>query len=256
MIVTREDVDYLLRQINPYLSSPLTADQVVGGYAGVRPLVAAEGVTDTKKLIRDDEVEFDPASGLVSILGGKWTTHRLMGEETIDKVQEYLGGPRSACRTRDYPLTGSAGYHWDYWEKIAHDFKIPTPTAQHLAHKYGTAAVEVLELTVSDPSLARPLVEGEAPIRAQVVYAARREMALTMEDVLARRIGLQTYGWRLAIQAAPVVATLLGQELGWSAEQQDTAAHQYVQKVNHMISAAGLESEALPASRDLVLQRG
>ena len=82
MIVTREEIEYLLRQLNPYLDPPLSADQVISGYAGIRPLVAAPGVTDTKKLIRDDEVEFDAASGLISILGGKWTTHRLMGEET------------------------------------------------------------------------------------------------------------------------------------------------------------------------------
>ena len=86
MVVKSDEIEYLLRQINPYLSSPLRADQVVCGIAGVRPLVAAQGVTDTKKLIRDDEVEFDAVSGLISILGGKWTTHRMMGEETIDKV--------------------------------------------------------------------------------------------------------------------------------------------------------------------------
>jgi glycerol-3-phosphate dehydrogenase len=86
MVVKSDEIEYLLRQINPYLSSPLRADQVVSGIAGVRPLVAAQGVTDTKKLIRDDEVEFDAVSGLISILGGKWTTHRMMGEETIDKV--------------------------------------------------------------------------------------------------------------------------------------------------------------------------
>ena len=256
MIVTREEIDYLLRQVNPYLNSPLTADQVVSGYAGVRPLVAAPGVTDTKKLIRDDEVEFDAATGLTSILGGKWTTHRLMGEETIDKVQEYLAGPRSPSRTHDHPLVGSEGYHWDYWEKLAHNFKIPKLTAQHLAHKYGTAAAEILELAAADASLANPLVEGEAPIRAQVVYAVRTEMALTIEDVLARRIGLQTYGWRLAIQAAPVVAALLRQELGWSAEQEDTAVKQYVSKIEHMLASAGLEPESLPTfGKDLVLER-
>ena len=109
MVVTREEIEYLLRQLNPYLSSPLRADQVVSGYAGVRPLVAAQGVKDTKKLIRDDEVEFDAESGLISILGGKWTTHRLMGEETIDKVQEYLGGPARRSQTPEHPLSGSVG---------------------------------------------------------------------------------------------------------------------------------------------------
>jgi len=101
MVVKSDEVEYLLRQLNPYLNSPLTSDHVVSGIAGIRPLVAAPGVVDTKKLIPDDEVEFDEASGLISILGGKWTTHRLMGEETIDKVQDYLGGSRSPSSTSE-----------------------------------------------------------------------------------------------------------------------------------------------------------
>jgi glycerol-3-phosphate dehydrogenase len=256
MVVTRDEIEYLLRQLNPYLNLPLAAEQVLSGFAGVRPLVAAQGVTDTKKLIRDEEVEFNSATGLISILGGKWTTHRLMAEETLDKVQEYLGVPLSPTRTLDHPLAGSSGFHWDYWQTLANDFKIPTPTAQHLAHKYGTLAPDVLELAASDRSLALPLIEGEAPVRAQVVYAVRKEMALTVEDVLARRIGLQLFGWRLAIQAAPTVATLLRQELGWSAREEQSAVERYVTKVNHMITTAGQAPEPTPSAiKDLVLER-
>ncbi len=247
MVVTRDEIEYLLRQLNPYLNSPLTADQVVSGFAGVRPLVSAQGIKDTKKLIRDDEVEFDAESGMISILGGKWTTHRLMGQETIDKVQEYLGGPLIPAKTQEHPLSGSAGYRLDYWETLGTDFHLPAATAQHLAHKYGTAASSVVKLAESDPSLALPLVQGEAPIRAQVVYAARKEMAVTLEDVLARRIGLQLIGWRLAIRAAPVVAALLSQELEWSVADEIAAADQYVGKVNHMLEVAGQEPEALPS---------
>src|SRR5580704_112894 len=125
MVVTREEIDYLLRQLNPYLNSPLRADQVVSGFSGVRPLVAAPGVTETKKLIRDDELEFDAKSGLVSILGGKWTTHRLMGQETVDKVQESLGEPVASSPTTDHPLNGSARYTRDYWQTLAEQFKAP-----------------------------------------------------------------------------------------------------------------------------------
>ncbi|HTW64267.1 MAG TPA: glycerol-3-phosphate dehydrogenase/oxidase [Bryobacteraceae bacterium] len=244
MVVTREEIDYLLRQLNPYLSSPLRADQVVSGFAGVRPLVAAKGVTETRKLIRDDELEFDAKSGLISILGGKWTTHRLMGQETIDRVQELVGEEVTPSPTTDHPLNGSADYQWDYWETLAGQFKLPVATAKHLAHKYGTLAPDVLGLADSDPSLALPLVEGEAPIRAQVIYAVRKEMALNIEDVLARRIGLQLYGWRLAIQAAPAVAEMLRTELGWSEEKEWEEVDRYVAKVNHMLTTAGLEPVA------------
>jgi glycerol-3-phosphate dehydrogenase len=250
MVVTRQEIDYLLRQLNPYLSTPLRADQVVSGFAGVRPLVSAQGVKQTKKLIRDDEVEFDAESGMISILGGKWTTHRLMGQETIDKVQEYLGGPTVPAQTPEHPLSGSADYRWDYWETLSSEFHLPAATAQHLAHKYGTAAASVMKMAQADPSLALPLVEGEAPIQAQVVYAVRNEMAVTVEDVLARRIGLQLIGWRQAIRATPVVAALLRQELGWSAAQEVTAVDQYVGKVNHMLEVAGQEPEPSPSRTD------
>jgi glycerol-3-phosphate dehydrogenase len=256
MVVTREEIDYLLRQINPYLNSPISAKDVMSGYAGVRPLVAAQGVADTKKLIRDEEVEFDAATGLISILGGKWTTHRLMGQETIDKVQEYLGGSLAPSTTSEHLLAGAIGYQWDYGQTLAHDFAIHTNTAQHLAHKYGTRAPDVLALARTDGALALPLVEGEAPIRAQVVYAVRNEMALTIEDILARRIGLQLFGWRLAIQAAPTVASLLRQEFGWGPEQEQRALEQYVAKVNHLLESAGQPAEPSPsAMSELTLER-
>ena len=256
MVVTREEIEYLLRQLNPYLSSPLRADQVVSGYAGIRPLVAAQGVTDTKKLIRDDEVEYDADSGLVNILGGKWTTHRLMAQETVDKIQESLGLALTPSSTEEHPLIGSADYRADYWQTLAREFRLPDSAAQHLAHKYGTTAAKVMELTRADSSLALPLVEGAAPIRAQVVYAAREEMALTIEDVLARRTGLQLFGWRLAVRAAPVVAAQLRRELGWSAAQQAAAVEEYVGRINHMLEAAGQAPELIRSfAGELVLER-
>jgi glycerol-3-phosphate dehydrogenase len=250
MVVTREEIDYLLRQLNPYLEAPLGADQVVSGYAGIRPLVAAKGVSDTKKLIRDDEIEFDAASGLVSILGGKWTTHRLMGQETIDKVQEHLGVPLAPSPTPHHPLAGSEGYAPDYWQRLVSEHRISGATAHHLARKYGTLAPEVLGLAKAEPLLGELLVSGAAPIRAQVVYSVRHEMARTVEDVLARRIGLQLFDWRLAVRAAPVVAALLREELGWTADEERAAAGGYIAKINHMLSAAGYAAEpVLPAER-------
>ena len=255
MVVKPEEIEYLLRQINPYLNSPITADKVVAGIAGVRPLVAAHGVADTKKLIRDEEVEFDEGTGLISILGGKWTTHRLMGEETIDRVQEYLG-THSSSRTWNFPLAGAHGYTEDYWQTLVKDFGIRASLAQYLSRKYGTAAPEVLELTRVDRWLAAPLVVDEAPIRAQVVYAARVEMAVTIEDVLARRIGLQLYSWRYAMEAAPIVAELLRRELGWSGKEEEHALETYLAAVNHMISMAGQTPEPAPLpERELIMER-
>ena len=110
MVVTREEIEYLLRQLNPYLSSPLRADQVVSGYAGVRPLVAAQGVKETKKLIRDDEVEFDAESGIDQ------HPRRQVDDAPPDGTRKPSTKFRSIwegstpARTPDHPLSGSADY--------------------------------------------------------------------------------------------------------------------------------------------------
>ena len=225
MTVTAGEVDYLLRQLNPYLARPLQACEVVSAFAGIRPLVSAPGVEDTKSLIRDDEVEVDEASGLISILGGKWTTYRLMAERTIDRVEQQVGRPVSACRTRDYPLSGARGYTADSWRSLVP--KVAEATARHLASKYGAGADKVVELIREDEGLALPLAEGMPQIRAQVIYAARYEMAQSLEDVLARRVGLRYYDWRAAQAAAGLTAELLGRELGWSAGQVEQAVCDY-----------------------------
>ena len=243
MVATSEEIDYLLRQLNPYLRSPLSADQVVSAYAGIRPLVASSKVSETKRLIRDDEVEFDVSSGLISILGGKWTTHRLMGQETIDKVQEYLQTAVTPSPTLERRLAGADGYDIDFWRTLVERYGVSAATAQHLSHKYGTLAGDVLSLAEADPELMQPLVPENAPIRAQVVYAVRREMALTIEDVLARRIGLQFHSWRLAIQAAPAVGALMRRELCWTPEEESKAVEAYVARVNHMLTVAGQSPE-------------
>ncbi len=241
MVVTRQEIDYLLRQINPYLDTPLAASQVVSGFAGIRPLLMQSGGGgETSRLIRDDEVEVDERSGLISILGGKWTTYRLMAEKTIDRVQQALGMPVAGCATRTTQLAGSEGYHASYWRQLMEEHRLTEATAQHLAGKFGTGAPAVLRLAEEDPELRLPLVEGEAPLRAEVAYAARHEMALTVEDVLARRIGLELYDWRMAREAAPLVARLMARELGWQATETIRAAEQYASKIDRQIAICSL----------------
>lgn len=248
MTVLGEEAQYLLRQLNPYLARPLRSEQIVSGLAGLRPLVRRNS-GNTKELIRDHEVELDASSGLISILGGKWTTHRLMAEETIDRVQEQLGTGARVSTTRTHRLAGAAGYRGDYAANLALDHGISPATAEHLAHKFGTDAGEVLRICREDPSLAKPLVEGLPAVRAEVPYSIRHEMAVTIEDVLARRLGIQMYDWRKAIEAAPDVADLLARELGWTAEARSKAVESYVGKIRDNMQALGLAPEARSAAR-------
>lgn len=240
MHVTREEVTYLLRHLNHYLETPVTSEQIVSGIAGMRPLVSASGKRATSKLARDHEVELDEKSGLVSIMGGKWTTYRAMAEDTVDEVQRCLGTGVTPAKTADHRLAGSEGYRPEYAKELAEKFGIAEETARHLTLKFGTRATQVLKLAGTEPGLGEPLVPGFSPIRAEIVYAAREEMAMTLEDVLSRRIGLQLLDWRGAREAAGVTGALLAKELGWSAEFERQAVGTYREKITHMLEAAGL----------------
>jgi glycerol-3-phosphate dehydrogenase len=244
LYVTREEVDYLLRHLNRYLARPATPDQIVSCTAGARPLISSARATATKKLARDHEIERDPRSGLISIMGGKWTTHRAMAEDTVNAVQEYLGGSATASETVHHLLVGSEGYSPGYWQSLVKGWGVSEPTARHLAQKFGTRAPQVLELAKHDAPLAEPLVDGLAPLRAEVVYGVRTEMAASIEDILARRIGLEIYSWNDAIKAAPAVAQLLAAELGWpDAVTCESRAH-YIEKIRGLMQKAGLADGA------------
>ena len=240
LVVTEQDVEYLLRHLNQYLARPVTPSEIVAGFAGARPLVGSEDSGDTKKLARDDVIEVDPASGLISIMGGKWTTHRAMAEDTIHVVQKALGLPQTESLTRNHILHGGEGFTDDYWKKLCRAHPISEGTARHLAAKFGTASEKLLELTAADPALMQPIhAEGRA-IRAEVVYAVRYEMAATIEDVLARRVGMQFYSWTDCIDAAPIVGSLMMKELQWSTAFTRDAVTGYAEKIEHLLDSAGL----------------
>jgi len=162
-----------------------------------------------------------------------------MAEDTVDAVQKSLGLPVTPSLTRNRPLTGSNGFTPVYWMSLVRDHRISEQTAQHLAGRFGTTAPMVLDIAEKDADLAKPIVEGLAPIRAEIVQGAR-DMAVTIEDVLSRRIGLEFFSWRSSKEAAPIVGSILGKELGWSAEHTRLAIGQYVDKIDRYLRVAGL----------------
>jgi glycerol-3-phosphate dehydrogenase len=231
MVVQKDEAEYLLRQLNPYLQTPLRREQAVSGLAGLRPLVAAQGATATSKLIRDHEVELDSTTGLISILGGKWTTHRLMAQDTLDAVQRELGVTVSASLTRQRPLAGAEGYDTNFASKLEKEYALPADVARHLSGKFGARAIKIVELLRENPQWKERAAPGAAAIEAEFVYCIRNEMAETVEDLLARRTGVQMYGWREALAAARVAAALLAQEKGWDAAKQEAAVAEYSGKI-------------------------
>jgi glycerol-3-phosphate dehydrogenase len=240
MAVKEEEAEYLLKQLNRYLDRPLNKTQIVSGFAGMRPLVASGNSRRTKELIRDHEVEVDSSSGLISVLGGKWTTYRTMAEDAIDTVMQFLAMPAVPCITRDYRLTGSEEWSPNFWAELVRDYGISKETARRLSHKFGAAAKEVLALAKDNPRLKEPIVEGSSSVLAEVVYCVREEMAISIEDILARRTGLQVFSWEQARAAAPTVGAMMALELGWSLGQQKDAIAEYVNKINRLIQLIGL----------------
>jgi glycerol-3-phosphate dehydrogenase len=240
MVVQKDEAHYLLRQLNPYLQTPLRLEEAVSGLAGLRPLVAARGQTATSKLIRDHEVETDHATGLISILGGKWTTHRKMAEDTIDAVQREMGRAVGGCVTKQHPLAGSSGYKRDFSRRLEKEYALPSDVARHLSNKFGTRALAIVELLRENSIWKARIGESLPVIEAEIVFCVRNEMAETIEDLLARRTGTQMCGWKAALEVAPTVGRLLAREKGWDAGKEVAAVSDYSNKITGYLRELGL----------------
>jgi glycerol-3-phosphate dehydrogenase len=209
-----DDVAYLLRTVNASLAAPIARHDIVGAWAGLRPLVAATHNSRgrTSDLSRRHLVDV-AESGLITVTGGKLTTYRRMAEDTIDRVRHQLGLRGHGCLTKRLPLVGADGF-------------AGARGSGHLVQRFGSEADTVLRIA-DDAALARPLIEGLPYLRAEVVFAARYEMAQTVDDVLSRRTRARVLDRRASIEAADDVATLLGDELGLSSatRRQQVAAY-------------------------------
>ncbi len=230
-LLNAHEVDFLLETLNPFLTQPMSKEAVTAGFGGLRPLVnpaqTQSTQTLTRSLLRDHEIEHDPTSNLLSLLGGKWTTYRLMAQDAVDAVCHRLG-VGAKCRTSEHRLVGAAGYTTDFWKKIQAEYGLESEIAQHLARQYGTRAVEVAALAQENMEWGGRLVADFPFLKAEVVYAVRREMAYTLRDVLARRIRLEILDWEAVITVAPTVAQIMGTELGWSQQQIEEEIEAYI----------------------------
>ena len=238
-----DDVRYVLDTVNRWFSRPVTAEDVVGTWAGLRPLLVGDVGEKTKDLSRRHKVTTS-ANGLVTVGGGKLTTYRKMAEDTVNEVVALLGvGPRR-CPTRRLPLRGAPGLD----EAAQARLGVAPEAAAHLIARYGTEARVVAALIGTDPALGRPMVPGLPDLRAEVVHAARHEMATTVDDVLARRTRLRLQARDASAAAADDVAGLLAAELGWDAAETARQADAYRAAVARDRTTPGLPATALPVS--------
>lgn len=225
------DIDYILEHVNKVLKRPLTREDVEGVYAGLRPLLAGES-DSTAKLSREHVVAH-PVPGLVVVAGGKYTTYRIMGKDAVDEAVRALDERVAPSCTETIPLMGAVGYKasWNRRYRTSEESGVHVARMEHLLNRYGSLTSEVLDLIAEDPSLAEPLPGADDYIKAEVVYAAKSEGALHVNDVLTRRTRISIEAWDRGDAAAPVAAELMAPILGWSEEHKKAEVKFYLDRV-------------------------
>lgn len=205
----REEIEFLLSHAARYLSKDPRPEDVLSIFAGLRPLVKAGEGTNTAALSRDHTLVVTP-SGLVTITGGKWTTYRHMAEDTVNRAAQVARLPERPCVTKSLRLRG--------WER---------QHAQAPFDVYGSDADALKRVLAEQPGWDAPL-HPNLPYRVgEAIWAARYELARTVEDVLSRRLRALLLNARASIEIAPRVAELLAGELGFDAQWQAEQVRQY-----------------------------
>lgn len=230
---SRRDIDYLLTRVNTVLARPLTHDDIVGVYAGLRPLLAGES-EPTSRLSREHAISV-PTPGFVVVAGGKYTTYRVMARDAVDLALVEIGRESKdvPCRTAEIPLLGADGYRETEQsaERFAAERGLTTTSVRHLIGRYGSLTADLLALIDTRPELAAFLPGSDDYLLAEALYAATHEGALHLEDVLTRRTRLSVESWDRGTSAAPLVARTIADVLDWDEQRIDREVRHYLARV-------------------------
>jgi glycerol-3-phosphate dehydrogenase len=245
------DVQYLLDSLNAtFQGLQASPSDVISTWAGVRPLVAEEGAPSD--VPRDYDIQIEPP-GLFSITGGKLTTYRAMAEELLNLVVQRegkrFGWSATTCRTAENPLPGG---HLERFDRFAgatisaleESWGLSRPAAERLVRTYGTDYVKVLGYALPDRHLLRPLLPNGSVLRVEAVYAAAEEMALTLEDFMARRTDLMLFDHNHGLSAASEAARLMARVLRWDRRQQRQQVQRYREAAAAMTAFATAKEQA------------
>jgi glycerol-3-phosphate dehydrogenase len=218
---SRWEIDQLLATVNATLDVDLRQDDVVGTFAGLRPLIAPSGGS-TVKASREHRVTVE-SNGVVRIAGGKYTTYRVMARDVIDAVLGREAARRRPSDTAERRLIGAAD--GPERERLAAEVarspgiaEAHPQAATRLVARHGTEAPAVAALG-AELDLLRPLMPGRPFLEAEVAWAVRHELALSVDDVLSRRLRLSPELADRGAAVAPKVAAIMARELGWSVDR-------------------------------------
>jgi glycerol-3-phosphate dehydrogenase len=242
---TKDDIDYVLRALNASVTTGVTADDVTGVWAGLRPLVkqvnASDGTGQGGKAARTADLSrrhlvHRGESGIITVTGGKLTTYREMAQDTVDAALELLSGTSvGRCRTKRLKLRGAMRPRTD------------GSLDAHLESRFGSEAHLIRAMIATQPNLAEPLVNGLPYVRAEAIHAFTHEMATTLDDVLVRRTRCLLFDREATLAAARSVAELVAPVAGWDATRVDAEVAAFVEICAHESTAALVtESEMYP----------
>jgi glycerol-3-phosphate dehydrogenase len=240
---TAADVDYLLRNLNRVLEVTLNRADIEGVFAGLRPLVKGRAGA-TSKLSREHAVE-SPVPGFTSIVGGKYTTYRVMAKDVVDHAVKRLGRPVARSTTENLPLLGAVGL-----EQARQSFSrsgaargLTQAQIERLLGRYGSLVGDLDELMAQRPDLARPIGGAADYLRVEPVYSATHEGALHLDDVLTRRTHIAIEAEDHGLAAAAEVASLMAPELGWDESRVAEEIGHYRARVDAEIGAQQLPDD-------------
>ena len=266
-VANASDINYLLGEVNRWLRTALTPDDIIGVYAGVRPLLSSKG-KKTTALSREHAV-FQGPEGLFTIVGGKYTTYRVMAKDVVDAAVRWLSTVGSEAGERPHerphglvngastpvpplddnvhglinraprvvpqsvtavtPLLGATGWHvlCNQQEQLATQNGLELVYIDHLLGRYGSLVSEIFDLLARRPELAQPIEGAPEYLEVEVVYAASHEGALHLDDILARRTHIAMETRDSGRVAARRVAELAGEVLGWDNERREREIADY-----------------------------
>ena len=249
-VATAADVDYLLEHANEVLSWPLRRSDIIGVYAGLRPLLQPQlkpGAEAASTKVSREHTVTRVAPGLTAIAGGKLTTYRVMAADAVDHALGEALARAHPCVTADLPLVGAAGYRALAAQAgaIARERGWTLDRVTHLLDRYGDELPALLASIDGDPSLARPLGEAPAFLRAEVAWAVTHEGAAHLDDVLLRRVRLDIERRDRGLGAADEVLEVMAPLLEWSDDDVAAEREAYAERVAQIAAA---EAEATDAA--------
>lgn len=227
-LATSDDVTYILNQANRVLEPKLRREQVIGVFAGLRPLVSTDPDSPTTKLSREHVVD-SPAHGFVSIAGGKYTTYRVMSEDAVNEAINHMRKIVPDSVTETLAIIGAEGYSvlMNQIPRLAQKYEIHESSVEHLLNRYGSLIDEVLEPARSDAELFQEVIPNLPYLKAEILYAVTHEGARSIDDVFSRRTRIAFEAPDQGLSVIDNVADLIAPHLGWSVTQKKASIQEY-----------------------------